>query len=117
MPNTSGLGDSEQTTTDMLEIVVSSHKEGHDTLRSIAELCIAGAQVCDEVADGAWSVEEAERFHTADMMKDWFELLVDDLDQRDLKGAVVATLVQSALSDVDWDELADSYIRRVKEDA
>ena len=117
MPNTSGLGDSEQTTTDMLEITVDSHKEGHDALTQLAVNAIESSPTCDEVASGVWSIAEAENFHLSDALKDYFELLVDDIDSRDLKGAVIVTLVQSALSDVDWHELADTYIRRVKENA
>lgn len=117
MPNTSGLGDSEQTTTDMLEIVVDSHREGHDPLMALAALSIADAPRCEEVTAGSWSVAEAERFHLADAMKEWFELLVDDLDNRTFKDAVIVTLVNCALSDVDWHAMADSYIRRVKENA
>lgn len=117
MTNTSGLGESEQTTTDMLDIVVSSHRDGMDTLMAIARNAIVTAPTCEEVTEGTWSVAEAECFYAADVMKEFFELLVDDLDSKTLTEAVVLTLVHSALSDVDWNGLASSYITRVKENA
>lgn len=117
MSRQTGLGDSEQTTTDMLLICGDSWEEWHDVMRALATESIASAPTCEEVTEGTWSVLEAERFHAADAMKEWHEIWFDDLNVDGVRGAMISTLVQSAMSDVDWHQVADYYITRVKDNA
>ena len=59
-----------------------------------------------QVVDGIWTVEEACRYTTADMLKNWvtYELAPD------LGASFAADLLGYALSEVDWAEIADAWI-------
>lgn len=56
-----------------------------------------------------WTQEEANRFAVADALKTW---VVDDLAP-DLGATFAADLLGSALSEVDWEEIADALLEDV----
>lgn len=57
-----------------------------------------------------WTAEEAARFTLADAMKDETERLAPDLG-----ASMFADLLNAALSEVNWDELAQHYIETARE--
>lgn len=58
-----------------------------------------------------WTLEEAYRFHVADMLKDW---VTDELAP-DLGASFAADLLGYALGCVDWEEIADAWIESVND--
>lgn len=58
-----------------------------------------------------WTPEEARRFQVADMLKDW---VTDDLAP-DLGASFAADLLGYALGEVDWEEIANTWIEQVGE--
>lgn len=64
----------------------------------------------EQVTSGVWSVEQAERFHLADRLKDSFELKIERV-----RNPLAQALAASALGNVDWDELADHYLTKLAE--
>lgn len=72
-----------------------------------------------EELDGTWTHDEAAKFHTADDIKGYVEDHIDGAGTKDddPTGLIIATLVRCAFEDVDWHEVADHYIGKVKEGA
>jgi hypothetical protein len=65
-----------------------------------------------------WTEEERKRFRVADALKDWIEEQAEediDLSDRVPLSYLWLQLVTAALSDVDWHEVADSYIEQLEE--
>ncbi len=67
-----------------------------------------------------WTVEQSKRFGVADILKDWVEEnitphMVDDDHPDPQLHPLVSDLLGAALSEVDWNELADAWIENVSE--
>lgn len=103
------------TTADMLDQVISSHREGSDRVRAFAYIALEESPTCEQVRDGICTVEQAEQFRLADMLKGWIELEIDDMSLDTFQGCVRAQLARCAFEDVDWDDLACHYLQRVKD--
>ena len=63
----------------------------------------------DNVKQGVWTVEQARRFHVSDDLKSWVR---DELSP-DLGASFAADLLGYALDQVNWDEIANSWIEDV----
>lgn len=74
----------------------------------LAEESIALAPDCGQVADGSWRIEEAPRR----LLHDQLTELVDSRNPLRDEETVFADLLGSALYVVDWDEIAESFLRR-----
>ena len=62
-----------------------------------------------------WDEEQTARYNVADMLKDWMEELCED--QIEYGASMYTDLIGYALSQVEWDEVADAWIEQVKEQA
>ncbi len=67
-----------------------------------------------------WTLEQSQRLGVADVLKDWVEEnvsphMVDDDHPDPQLHPLVQDLLGAALSDVDWDELANAWIEAVSE--
>lgn len=58
-----------------------------------------------------WDAEQTARFNVADMLKDW---VTDELAP-DLGASFASDLLGYALGEVNWEEIADSWIEQVNE--
>lgn len=58
------------------------------------------------VSDGIWTIEEATRNLLADALREFLE----KLNPLSAQASVFTDLIQAALSDVDWHELADVFL-------
>jgi hypothetical protein len=58
------------------------------------------------VDSGIWTVEQAARYRLADTLKEW---VTDEL-MPDLGASLAADLLGSALSEVDWNEIAENFL-------
>lgn len=109
------------TTTELFLITIDSDRTGSDFCRHQAEASKAAAPLCDQVSDGIWTVEQAERFLLADSLKEYVETLIDDVQaladgKRTETGTCVAmTLVRCAFEDIDFREVADHYLTKLAE--
>jgi hypothetical protein len=111
------------TATESLLIVIDSDRTYYDVCMTVA-LANIDARHAEEDA-GTWSHEEAEKFHTADDIKDHVETLMDDISLkpcRTIAGAyresadlIARQLISSALEEINWHEVAEHYIRKIKE--
>jgi hypothetical protein len=69
------------------------------------------APACQQVLDGNWTVGDAARYNLADKLKDHFQdaaPLVEPVVYRDL--------LQAALSEVDWSDIAEHLLAGLAED-
>ena len=80
----------------------STQRYAHDMRDAVKEV----SPICEQVKTGIWTVEHANLFTLADTLKAWVEeALIPDL------GATLASdLLGAALSEVDWDEIAQAYL-------
>lgn len=78
-----------------------------DVARGVLDIDDAHANV----ADGIWTVEQARRYELADRLRSWVgaELLPD------LGATLAADLLNAAESEIDWHEIADSFLRDLAE--
>lgn len=77
------------------------------TLERIAETAQA-----EESTSSYWTLEESRRYNTADVLKDFVEELAGDAYSA---ATFVADLLGYALSEVDWNEIADAWIESATE--
>ena len=71
------------------------------------------APSCANVTEGIWSVEDAARFNLADQMKESFETFHPFRGEHLAKPNepdVFCDLLDSALSEVDWHEVAEAFL-------
>ncbi len=117
------------TTTEMFLITIDSDREGSDHCREQALAAKAAAPICEQVADGIWTVEQAERFLLAVSLRDYVEKLIDDVvalgigqvartySHQSTGSCVAKTLARCAFDDIDFHEVADHYLTRMAENA
>ena len=74
-----------------------------------AEYAVTYADGHPNVSAGIWTTEQTERFVLADDLKDW----VSDELSPDLGASMASDLYRAALSEVDWEEIADSWLEQV----
>jgi hypothetical protein len=88
---------------------IDNTRAHQERARQMAAKAIDGAHESPEVADGIWTVEQAERAILADHLKEWIE-------SRAAYGIDIrATMASAALGRVNWDELAEQYITTYRE--
>lgn len=74
--------------------------------RSLARGATNEAEDSSQVQNGIWTIEEATRFQLADALKE----LLNELNPVADQAAVFSDLMNSALSEVDWNEIADAFL-------
>ena len=74
--------------------------------RSLARDATNAAEDSSRVRDGIWTIEEATRFQLADALKEFLNELNPVADQ----ASVFSDLINSALSEVNWHEIADAFL-------
>ena len=114
------------TTTELFLITLDSDADGQRACQGLAMGALQCAPVCEEVAAGTWTVDEAKRFLLSDAIKGWVETLIDDVVALDAprrfldSGAatcIAKTLVRCAFEDIDFHEVADHYLGKLAENA
>ena len=74
--------------------------------REMTEEARIGAPRASQVVEGVWTAEQAARFNLADALKEW----VTDALMPELEASLASDLLGAALSEVDWDEIAENYL-------
>jgi hypothetical protein len=85
-----------------------------DQMGELADQAVAEAPDDSNVKTNIWSEREAARYNLSKMIKDWV-----DEDRENVPGMrennMYTQLLDGALSDVDWGEVADGYLEdRIK---
>jgi hypothetical protein len=75
----------------------------------MAEQAKEDAAEDENVASGIWTAEQAARYRLADTLKEW---VTDEL-MPDLGASMAADLLGAALSEVDWQEIAENWLEEV----
>ena len=68
--------------------------------------CREQAPDCDQVSRKIWSVQEATRFLLADRLKQY----VEEKSPLNDTATLYADLLEAALSEIDWHEIADAFL-------
>ncbi len=84
-----------------------SNEEG--SYRHCRELATDAAVAAEDsclVSDGIWTIEEATRNLLSDALKE----LLDELNPLAAQASVFTDLINAALCDVNWHEIAESFL-------
>ncbi len=73
--------------------------------RALASECAKHAQTFEQVQSQIWTTEQATRFSLADRLKE----LVEDKNPLSEAASLYSDLLNAAISEVDWHELADAF--------
>jgi hypothetical protein len=112
-----------------VELLIFNTQSVETEHKRLGRKAIAEAPTCPQVREGTWSVEEAKVFNLADMLKDWYENMIDDInvdrhgyvcqmetpnaaEEREFRQHLIQELTRRAFEQIDFEELARSiYIR------
>lgn len=94
---------------------ISNTESTHDYATELAVACIQGAENEPFVASGVWTRDDAALYHTADMLKDWIERLTSIDAGGDFSDLLRCDLINAALSEVDWHEIASACLEMARE--
>ena len=59
--------------------------------------------------------DDSKLYEASMELKNWFEELVDELQERIPNNALICDLINATLGEVDWYELGEHYIQTYKE--
>lgn len=97
---------------------LDNEQGSYDHWREVAQECWNESDGASQVASGIWTREEAATFALADMLKEEFEEGKNNLlEESKMQCSVWADLLGAALSEVDWNEIAEHYIEEVDKEA
>jgi len=85
---------------------IDNERDTYEKSRGVARNIRAIAPQDENVASGIWTVEETAKYRLADFLKLW---VTDDLAP-DLGASFAADLLGYALDEVDWVEIAESFL-------
>jgi len=74
--------------------------------RGHARRAVRDAPECEQVREGIWTADEAKKFLLADQLKS----SVEDMNPLNDKASMFTDLLNSAISDVNWDEIATAIL-------
>jgi hypothetical protein len=74
--------------------------------RGLARRAAKDAPDCGQLRDRIWTAEEARKFILADQLKD----SVEDMNPLGDKATMFTDLLNAALSEVNWHEIAEAFL-------
>lgn len=81
-----------------------------------AFLVIERAPTCPQVKDETWTVENAERYNLAEVIKTTIEAITDSGPEARQFGSLLGQcFVSIGISLVNWDDVADHYLQKYRE--
>lgn len=90
---------------------IDNERDTHERALEIANEEINDAPNCIQVREGVWTLEQARRYNTADHLQEW---VCEELAP-DLGASFASDLLNYALGEVDWHEIADAWITSAQE--
>lgn len=113
------------TTTESLLLVIDNDRPLYE--RCMSRAIKASTDRHAEEDAGTWNHEQAEKFHTADEIKELVTNLMDDISLkpcamiqpslRESADLLARQLISDALQEINWEEIAEHYLGKVKEQA
>lgn len=94
-------------------LVLDNEQETHERCNLEADYHKRMAPGTSQVLDGIWTEKQSARFR----MVDWLSDYVEDLCgiEGDSLPLMARQLIGAAMSDVDWDEIANHYLSALEE--
>ena len=84
-----------------------TNEEGtYNHCRELAQQATAEAPDCEQVRRKVWTVEEAKKFRLSDQLKEF----VQEMDPLADGASMFPDLLNAALSEVDWHEIAEAFL-------
>ena len=77
--------------------------------RGLARRAVKEAPDCAQVRDDIWTAEEAKKFLLADQLKEF----VEEVNPLGDKASMFTDLLNAAISEVDWHEIAEAFLEEV----
>lgn len=91
-----------------------TNEEGtYNFCRGLARRAVADAPTCEQAQSGIWTVDEAKTFLLADQLKS----SVEDMNPLADKGSMFSDLLNAAISEVNWHEIADAFLDDIADSA
>ncbi len=85
---------------------LSNNEPTYRYCRTLAEDCRSQAPTCRQVQERVWQVPEAAKFLLADRLKEF----VEDRNPLCNHATVYTDLLNAALSEVNWHEVAEAFL-------
>jgi hypothetical protein len=104
-------------TTESLLMVLDNDRTAYDYCMGMVALALETAPDLDPEDYGGAEQPEIARWWLADGLQEHFETITDDagLGLKEPASLIVAQLYQRALEDVEWNDVADHYLRKHRE--
>lgn len=80
-----------------------------------AFLVIERAPTCPQVKDETWTVENAERYNLAEVIKATIEGITEGGEARQFGALLGQCFVSIGIGLVNWDDVADHYLQKYRE--
>lgn len=94
-----------------VELWLSNDEGLYEQAREMAQDAFDAAPDDQNVSEGVWTVEQAMRFNLADAFRKWVETVaLAPMDNPEAFTGMTGDLVQYALGEVDWEEIAASWL-------
>ena len=77
--------------------------------RGLARQTVAEAPECRQVRDRIWALDEAKKFLLSDRLREF----VEELNPLTDGASMFTDLINAALSEVDWHEIAEAFLEEV----
>jgi len=91
---------------------LTDHQSSYAYCRDLAQKCVEAAPTCRQVREKIWSEMDAPRFLFADSLKDQ----IGQLNPLANKPSLFSDLLNSAIQEVDWHEIADAFLNEMQID-
>lgn len=99
-----------------VSLVLNNDEGTYNAMSEHLAAITAGPVIHSNVTDGIWTADEATRFLMADFLKDFTEDLCG-LEDEPGPSMMARQVLQAGLSEVNWDEIAESVIGAERESA
>lgn len=97
-----------------VKLHIGNEQGAQKQARHLAQLALADAPGCSQVADKTWTIEQAARYHLSEALKEWIEDGVMADSGSSFRDLLKTDLLTRALGEVNWDEIAKAYLEDVE---
>jgi hypothetical protein len=96
-------------------VTLDNNRPWAERIHAITFAAIDNAPTDENVSGNIWTVEETERFRLSDAIRDYVENLCESgIRSVSDAGLMASQMVQAGLCEVDWQDLARTYLDLAK---